>query len=111
MTSGPRGRGMARGKPITRQVNNTNEYELSRPSQPEPRIQFLPSNRGRAKRLDRPSPNQTFIVGKPINDDELRELTEQMAVADLRSNKNTSIKSEYSVPGNMSYGSSFYSSV
>lgn len=76
------------GKPTTRPVNNTSEFaETVRPSS-EPRLQFLPANRGRARRLDKPCPNQGFYVGKSSNDDELRDVTGQIATMDLRASRN-----------------------
>jgi len=97
ITIGPRGRGVARGSPLIRPVNDCGEHSEPQPriTQSEPRMQFLPMNRGRAKRLDRPCPNQSFYVNKSVNEDELRELTEQMAAAELRANRNTSNKSKY----------------
>lgn len=76
-----RGRGIGHGK----NSRFDNNYDSDRPQ----RMQFISANRGRAKRLIKPS-QQHFPV-KAINENDVRELSNQISSIDLKSVKRTVI--------------------
>ncbi len=83
--TGCRGRGMVLERNV--RIQETDSLHGTHSS-------FKPVGRGRGKRLIRPSPPQPT---KLISEEEMKELTSQMAAAELKSEKRTAvIKNPYS---------------
>lgn len=84
-----RGRGRGIGKTL-RYSNTSHDVEPRQFQGSRTNMQFIPGNRGRAKRLERPA--QYFSSSKFVADNDICDLNDQLAAIDL-SKRHTNFRS------------------